>query len=114
MESSLTMLLIFDILGIKSLVDSTLQGVAGVCPVQNEAIPSSNEVTQDNSSTVKIDRLKIYERFKSIQKVFTEDYLKMVAQAAYNHEYCLDSQEMLKNRYVNKPAQFWIHIRVMF
>lgn len=59
MESSLTMLLIFDILGIKSHVDSTLQGVAGVCPVQNEAIPSSNEVTQDNSSTVKIDRLKI-------------------------------------------------------
>lgn len=80
----------FDILRIKSLVDSTLEGVAGTCPVQNETIPSSNIVTQDNSSSVKIDRLKLYERFESIQKVFTEDYLKMVAQAAYNHEYCLD------------------------
>lgn len=79
----------FDILGIKILVDSTLQGVAGGCPVQNEVNQSSSELTQDNSS-VKVSRLKLYERFESIQKVFTEDYLKMVAQATYNHEYCVD------------------------
>jgi hypothetical protein len=85
----------FDILGIKSLVDSTLQGVAGVCPVQNEPSLSPSVVTQDNSS-VKVSRLKLYERFESIQKVFTEDYLKMVAQATYNHEYCLDRPKQVE------------------
>lgn len=80
----------FDILGVKSLVDSTLEGVAGACPVQNEVSPNSPVITENDNSSVKIARLKLFERFEFIQAIFTEDYLKMVGQAKYNQEYCLE------------------------